>query len=110
MASASASASVEVEWGDELVMVTVTAAASSEPELVTIGQDSLLAALQESSAIAEVVPLTAVEEMPEEVVAETVAGKKLEMAETRGAQWVWLIGLGSLSLLVTGLIRRFSGR
>ena len=104
------SESVAVEWDAELVVVTVTPAANSEPEATASNQDSLLAALQEESETHEEESPKLVEVTSEEVVIEPVAGKRLEFDENRDSQWIWFGGLGSLTLLAIGLIRRFSGR
>jgi hypothetical protein len=104
------SESVAVDWDEELVVVTVTPPANNEPEGTTSNQESLLAALQLEGEIQEKGSPNPVEATSEELVIEQVAGDELEFDQTRGSQWIWLIGLGSLTLLITGLIRRFSGR
>ena len=91
-------------------MVTVTPPASSEPEETALNQESLIAALQEEDDKQQEVSLKPVEVPSEEVVIESVAGEELEFDQTRGSQWIWSIGLGSLTLLAIGLVRRFSGR
>jgi hypothetical protein len=109
-AVATVSESEAVEWDEELVVVTITPPANSEPEGTTSNQESLLAALQPEVEAQEKGSPNPVEATSEELVIEQVAGDELEFDQTRGSQWIWLIGLGSLTLLVTGLIRRFSGR
>jgi len=109
-AVATVSESVAVEWDTELVVVTVTPPASSEPEETALNQESLIAALQEEDETQQEVSLKPVEVPSEEAVIEAVAGEELEFEQTRGSQWVWIIGLGSLTLLAIGLVRRFSGR
>lgn len=109
-AAASVSESVAVEWDTELVVVTVTPPASSEPEETAVNQESLIAALQEEDDTQQQVSLKPVEVPLEEVVIESVAGEELDFDQTRGSQWAWFIGLGSLTLLAIGLVRRFSGR
>jgi hypothetical protein len=106
----SVSESAAVEWDAELVVVTVTPAANSEPEGTASNQDSLLAALQEEGEMHEEGSPKLVGVTSEEVVIEPVAGKRLEFDENRDSQWIWFVGLGSLTLLAIGLIRRFSGR
>ena len=107
---ATVSESVAVEWDTELVVVTVTPPASSEPEETAVNQESLIAALQEEDDKQQEVSLKPVEVPSEEVVIEAVAGEESELVQTRGSQWVWFIGLGSLTLLAIGLVRLFSGR
>ena len=107
---ATVSESVAVEWDTELVVVTVTPPASSEPEETALNQESLIAALQEEDETQQEISLQPVEAPSEEVVIESVAGEELEFDQTRGSQLVWFIGLGSLTLLAIGLVRRFSGR
>jgi len=109
-ALATVSESVAVEWDMELVVVTVTPPASSEPEVTALNQESLIAALQEDDDTQQEVSLKPVEMPAEEVVIEAVEGEELEFDQTRGSQWAWIIGLGSLTLLAIGLVRRFSGR
>jgi len=109
-AVATISESVAVEWDTELVVVTVTPPANSEPEDAVLNQESLIAALQEEDETQQEVSLKPVEVPSEEVVIEAVAGEESEFVQTRGSQWVWFIGLGSLTLLTIGLVRRFSGR
>jgi len=109
-AVATVSESVAVDWDEELVVVTVTPPANNELEGTTSNQESLLAALQSEVEAQEKGSPNPVEAASEELVIEPVAGEELEFDQTRGSQWIWLIGLGSLTLLVTGLIRRFSGR
>ncbi len=109
-AVAPVSESVAVEWDTELVVVTVTPPANSEPEETALNQESLIAALQEDDEAQQEVSLKPVEVPSEEVVIEAVAGEELEFDQTRGSQWAWIIGLGSLTLLAIGLVRRFSGR
>jgi hypothetical protein len=109
-AAASVSESVAVEWDTELVVVTVTPPASSEPEETALNQESLIASLQEEAETQQQVSLKPVEVPLEEVVIESVAGEELDFDQTRGSQWAWFIGLGSLTLLAIGLVRRFSGR
>jgi hypothetical protein len=104
------SESVAVDWDEELVVVTVTPPANTELEGTTSNQESVLAALQLEGEVQEKGYPNPVEVTSEELVVEPVAGKELEFDQTRGSQWIWLIGLGSLTLLITGLIRRFSGR
>ena len=104
------SESAIVEWDTELVVVTITPPANSEPEETALNQESLLAALQEESETQAADSPRLVEVTSEEVVIESVAGEKLESDQTKGSQWIWLIGLGSLTLLVIGLVRGFSGR
>ena len=99
-----------VEWDTELVVVTITPPANSEPEETASNQESLLAALQEESETQAADSPRLVEVTSEEVVIESVAGEKLESDQAKGSQWIWLIGLGSLTLLVIGLVRGFSGR
>ena len=99
-----------VEWDTELVVVTITSPANSEPEETASNQESLLAALQEESETQAADSPRLVEVTSEEVVIESVAGEKLESDQAKGSQWIWLIGLGSLTLLVIGLVRGFSGR
>ncbi len=91
-------------------MVTVTPPASSEPEVTALNQESLIAALQEEDETQQEVSLKPVEVPSEEVVIESVAGEALDFDQTRGSQWVWIIGLGSLTLLTIGIVRRSSGR
>jgi hypothetical protein len=107
-AVATVSESETVEWDTELVVVTVTPPANSEPEETALNQESLIAALQGEYETQQEVSLQPVEVPSEEVVIESVAGEELEFDQTRGSQWIWFIGLGSLTLLVTGLIRRIS--
>jgi hypothetical protein len=109
-AEATISESVAVEWDTDLVVVTVTPAANSEPEETVLNQESLIAALQEEGETQQEISLKPVEVPSEEVVIESVAGEELEFDQTRGSQWIWSIGLGSLTLLAIGLVRRFSGR
>jgi hypothetical protein len=109
-ALASVSESVAVEWDTELVVVTVTPPASSEPEETAVNQESLIAALQEEDETQQEVSLKPVEVPAEEVAIEAVAGEEIEFDQTRDSHWVWIIGLGSLTLLAIGLVRRFSGR
>ena len=104
------SESAIVEWDTELVVVTITPPANSQPEETASNQESLLAALQEESETQAADSPGLVEVTSEEVVIESVAGEKLESDQTKGSQWIWLIGLGSLTLLVIGLVRGFSGR
>lgn len=104
------SESAIVEWDTELVVVTITPPANSEPEETAMDQESLLAALQEENDTQAADSPRMVEVTSEEVVIESVAGEKLESDQTKGSQWIWLIGLGSLTLLVIGLVRGFSGR
>ncbi len=104
------SESAIVEWDTELVVVTITPPANSEPEETAMNQESLLAALQEENDTQAADSPRLVEVTSEEVVIESVAGEKLESDQTKGSQWIWLIGLGSLTLLVIGLVRGFSGR
>ena len=104
------SESAIVEWDTELVVVTVTPPANSEPEETVLNQESLLAALQEENETQAADSPRLVEVASEEVVIESVAGEKLESDQTKGSQWIWLIGLGSLTLLAIGLVRGFSGR
>ena len=104
------SESAIVEWDTELVVVTITPPANSEPEETALNQESLLAALQDENEIQAADSPRLVEVTSEEVVIESVAGEKLESDQTKGSQWIWLIGLGSLTLLVIGLVRGFSGR
>ena len=104
------SESAIVEWDTELVVVTITPPANSEPEETASNQESLLAALQEESETQAADSPRLVEVTSEEVVIESVAGEKLESDQAKGSQWIWLIGLGSLTLLVIGLVRGFSGR
>ena len=104
------SESAIVEWDAELVVVTITPPANSEPEETALNQESLLAALQEESETQAADSPRLVEVTSEEVVIESVAGEKLESDQTKGSQWIWLIGLGSLTLLAIGLVGRFSGR
>ena len=104
------SESAIVEWDTELVVVTITPPANSEPEETASNQESLLAALQEDSETQAADSPRLVEVTSEEVVIESVAGEKLESDQTKGSQWIWLIGLGSLTLLAIGLVGRFSGR
>ena len=75
-----------------------------------MNQESLLAALQEENDIQPVESPKLVEVTSEEVVIESIAGDEVELEVTRSPQWIWFFGLGSLALLVIGLIRRFSGR
>ena len=107
---ATVSESVTVEWDTELVVVTVTPPANSESEETALNQESLIAALQEEDETQQEVSLKPVEVPSEEVLFESVAGEELEFDQTRGSQWAWIIGLGSLALLAIGLVRRFSGR
>ena len=107
---ATVSESVAVEWDTELVVVTVTPPVSSEPEETALNQESLIAALQEEDETQHEISLQPVEVPSEEVVIEAVAGEELDFDQARGSQWVWFIGLGSLTLLAIGLVRRFSGR
>ena len=107
---ATVSESVAVEWDTELVVVTVTPPASSEPEETAVNQESLIDALQEEDETQQEVSPKPVEVPADKVVFESVAGEELEFDQTRGSQWVWFIGLGSLTLLAIGLVRRFSGR
>jgi hypothetical protein len=109
-AEATISESVAVEWDTDLVVVTVTPAANSEPEETVLNQESLIAALQEEDDKQQEISLKPVEVPSGEVVIESVAGEELEFGQTRGSQLVWFIGLGSLTLLAIGLVRRFSGR
>ena len=104
------SESAIVEWDAELVVVTITPPANSEPEETALNQESLLAALQDENEIQAADSPRLVEVTSEEVVIESVAGEKLESDQTKGSQWIWLIGLGSLTLLAIGLVGRFSGR
>ena len=104
------SESAIVEWDTELVVVTITPPANSEPEETAMDQESLLAALQEENDTQAADSPRMVEVTSEEVVIESVAGEKLESDQAKGSQWIWLIGLGSLTLLVIGLVRGFSGR
>jgi hypothetical protein len=104
------SESVAVDWDEELVVVTVTPPANNELEGTTSNQESVLAALQLEGEVQEKGSPNPVEVTSEELVVEQVAGEELEFDQARGSQWIWLIGLGSLTLLITGLIRRFSGR
>ena len=104
------SESVLVEWDTELIVVTITPPANSEPEETVLNQESLLAALQEESETQAADSPRLVEVTSEEVVIESVAGEMLESDQAKGSQWIWLIGLGSLTLLVIGLVRGFSGR
>jgi hypothetical protein len=104
------SESVAVDWDEELVVVTVTPPANNELEGTTSNQESVLAALQLEGEVQEKGSPNPVEVTSEELVVEQVAGDELDFDQTRGSQWIWLIGLGSLTLLITGLIRRFSGR
>ena len=104
------SESAIVEWDTELVVVTITPPANSEPEETVLNQESLLAALQVENETQAADSPRLVEVTSEEVVIESVAGEKLESDQTKGSQWIWLIGLGSLTLLVIGLVRGFSGR
>jgi hypothetical protein len=104
------SESVAVDWDEELVVVTVTPPANNELEGTSSNQESVLAALQLEGEVQEKGSPNPVEVTSEELVVEPVAGDELEFDQTRGSQWIWLIGLGSLTLLITGLIRRFSGR
>ena len=104
------SESAIVEWDTELVVVTITPPANSEPEETASNQESLLAALQEESETQAADSPRLVEVTSEKVVIESVAGEKLESDQAKGSQWIWLIGLGSLTLLVIGLVRGFSGR
>jgi hypothetical protein len=107
---AAVSESVAVEWDTELVMVTVTPPASSEPEETAVNQESLIAALQEEDDTQQEVSPKPVEVPSEEVVIESVGREELDFDQARDSQWVWFIGLGSLTLLAIGLVRRFSGR
>jgi hypothetical protein len=104
------SESVAVDWNEELVVVTITPPANNELEGTTTNQESLLAALQLEVEAQQKESPNPVEATSEELVVEQVAGDELEFDQARGSQWIWLIGLGSLTLLITGLIRRFSGR
>lgn len=99
-----------VEWDTELVVVTITPPANSEPEETALNQESLLVALQEENETQAADSPGLVEVTSEEVVIESDAGEKLESDQTKGSQWIWLIGLGSLTLLAIGLVGRFSGR
>jgi hypothetical protein len=109
-ASATASSSVAVEWDEGLVVITVTPPANSETVLLDSNQESLLEALQDDSEVQQAETPKAIEVFSEELVIESVAGEELSFEQGQGSQWLWLIGLGSLTLLVTGLIRSFSGR
>jgi hypothetical protein len=109
-AIATASESVVVEWDEGQIVVTVTPPPNSERVYTDSNQDSLLTALQQDVETEEVASVKVVAALPEEVVFEPVAGEELEFDQHRGSQLIWFIGLGSLILLVTGLIRRFSGR
>ena len=91
-------------------MVTVTPPGNTEPEETALNQESLIAALQEEDDTQQQVSLQPVEVPSEEVVIESVAGEELEFDQARGSEWIWFIGLGSLTLLAIGLVRRFSGR
>jgi hypothetical protein len=104
------SESVAVEWDTELVVVTVTPPAGNEPEEAALNQESLLAALQDENDTQVEDSPQLVEVTSEEVVIETVAGEALQLEEAEGSQLIWFIGLGSLTLLAIGLVRRFSGR
>lgn len=104
------SESAIVEWDTELVVVTITPPAISQPEETPSNQESLLAALQEENETQAADSPRLVEVTSEEVVIESVAGEKLESDQTKGSHWGWLIGLGSLTLLAIGLVGRFSGR
>jgi len=107
---ATVSEAVAVEWDTELVVVTVTPPANIESEETALNQESLIEALQEEDETQQEISLQPVEVPAEEVVIESVAGEELEFEQTRGSQWAWIIGLGSLTLLAIGLVRRFSGR
>jgi hypothetical protein len=109
-AAATVSESVTVEWDTELVVVTVTPPANIESEETALNQESLIAALQEEDETQQQVSLKPVEVPSEEVVIEAVAGEESEFVQARGSEWIWFIGLGSLTLLAIGLVRRFSGR
>lgn len=109
-AVATISESETVEWDTELVVVTITPPANSEPENTAFNQESLLAALQEENDIQAVESPKLVEVTTEEVVIASIAGDEVELEVTRSPQWIWFVGLGSLTLLLIGLIRRFSGR
>jgi hypothetical protein len=75
-----------------------------------LNQESLIAVLQEEDETQQEISLQPVEVPSEEVVIEAVAGEGIELDQTRGSPWIWFIGLGSLTLLAIGLVRRFSGR
>jgi hypothetical protein len=75
-----------------------------------LNQESLIAVLQEKDETQQELSLKPAEVPAEEMVIESVAGDELDFEQTRGSQWVWIIGLGSLTLLAIGLVRRFSGR
>jgi hypothetical protein len=108
--TATVSEIVAVEWDEGLVVVTVTPPATSETVLLDLNQDSLLSDLQVASEVKQSKSLNVIEAVPEELVIEPVAGEELEFEQAKGSQLIWLIGLGSLALLVTGLARRFSGK
>lgn len=109
-AEAVSSDSNSVEWDAELVLVTITPPANSEPAALEPGQETLLSALQEEDEPLVVEALKPAVETETKVAIAPVAGDTVKLEDPRRGQWIWLVGLGSLALLANGLIRRFSGR
>jgi hypothetical protein len=99
-----------VEWDTGLVLVTITPPANSEPTALDPAQETLLSALQAQDEPQVVAALKPAEETETKVAISPVAGDTVKFEDPRRGQWILLVGLGSLALLATGLIRRFSGR
>lgn len=104
------SESNSVDWDTELVLVTVTPPANSEPAAVNPGQETLLSVLQAEDEPQVAAALKPAEETETKVNIAPIAGDTVKFEDPRRGQWILLVGLGSLALLATGLIRRFSGR
>jgi hypothetical protein len=107
---ATVSESIDVVWGEDIVYITTIPVSGGAPEVVKLAKVSLISVLQEGTEIEALEPPKELEKISEEVIVEPVSREELDLRQSGGSLWVLLIGLGSLSLLATGLIRRFSGR
>jgi hypothetical protein len=102
--------SEQVEWDTELVLVTTTPPPAIEPIASSSTGKSLLSALQQESEPAVMEAIKPAEVSESTLAIAQVSGDAMKLEDPKRGQWILLVGLGSLALLVTGLIRRFSGR
>jgi len=108
-ALATATSSGDIDFEPQLVLVTITPP-PSKPLVFVSPRASLLSALEEVSEL-EVKELSKPTEVTDSNIAiAPVVGGAVKLEDPKRGQWILLVGLGSLALLATGLIRRFSGR
>lgn len=108
-AVAVATASEDVNWESELVLVTITPP-PNKPLVIVPPKGSLLSVLEEVSEPEDKEVIKPTEVSESNVAVAPVVGDAVKLEDPKRGQWILLVGLGSLALLATGLIRRLSGR